>query len=493
MQSQSAQHFKEWVLSLDPKIQAVALGLSIGIIGGVFGLMLAILGPILTIAAVIGLLAGLYVLSDVTPALYGTMAMLILLPFGTSPVKIGITPTLLDMALGAFILVYLIQWMIGKRRNVTLVWPHALLALYLMWLIFAFAMGLRYGSPTSTVLRQFTETILSVSLAFILVDLLSDVKTLRRFVLLITALLGLQAALAIFLYVLPDTTAEFLLNRLGRIGYPVGGVIRYIESTPELGERAIGTWVDPNSLGGLLAVGAAMIAPQLFAQKPVLKYRRLTFIVFGIVALALFLSNSRASFLAFGVALVVITFLRYRKYIPILALAGIIFLLLPQTQFYVDRLFQAFRAEDLATQMRIGEWTDSLSLIQRYPVFGIGFTGTPTNDVYTDVANMYLIMANQMGLTGVFFFLSAMGGIFYYGWQAWQKAKVDAELDSIHLGYNIALMTALINAFADLYFFRLDFQASITWFWLIVALAIASSRLVLERQESSIEELSGIG
>lgn len=493
MQSQSAQHFKEWVLSLNQHTQAIILGLSIGILGGVFGLMLAILGPVLTLAAVLGLLGGLYVLTDVTPALYGTMAILIMLPFGASPVKIGVTPTLLDMALGAFILVYLIQWMTGKRRNVTLVFPHALLALYLMWLIFAFAMGLRYGSPTSTVIRQFSETILSISLAFILVDLLTDVKTLRRFVLLVMALIGLQAALAIFLYVLPDTTAEFLLNRLGRIGYPVGGVIRYIEATPALGERAIGTWVDPNSLGGLLAVGAAMIAPQMFAQKPVLKYRRLTFLVFATVALALFLSNSRASFLAFGAALVVIVFLRYRKYIPLLGIASFIFLLLPQTQFYIDRLFQAFRAEDLATQMRIGEWTDSLNLIQQYPLVGIGFTGTPTNDVYTDVANMYLIMANQIGLTGVFFFLLAMGGIFYYAWQAWQKAKIDPELDSIHLGYNIALMTALINAFADLYFFRLDFQASITWFWLIVALAIASSRLVLEREESAIEELPRIG
>lgn len=488
MQSQSAQEFKEWVHSLDQRTQAIALGLSIGIIGGLFGLLLAVLGPILAIAAVIGILAALYVLSDVTPALYGTMAILILLPFGTSPVKVGITPTLLDMALGAFILVYLIQWMTGKRRNVSLVWPHLLLALYLMWLIFAFAMGLRYGSPTSTVLRQFAETILSISLAFILVDLLTDVKTLRRFVLLIMILVGLQAALAIFLYLLPDITAEFLLIRLGRIGYPVTGVIRYIEANPALGERAIGTWVDPNALGGLLAVGAAMIAPQIFAQKPVLKYRWLTFIVFVTVAVALFLSNSRASFLAFGSALLVITFLRYRKYMPILAIVALIFLLLPQTQFYISRLVQAFQAQDLATQMRVGEWTDSLNLIQHYPVFGIGFTGTPTNNVYADVANMYLIMANQIGVTGVLFFLLAMGGIFYYGWQAWQKAKVNPELDSIHLGYNIALMTALLNGFADLYFFRLDFQASITWFWLIVALALASSRLVLERKESTIEE-----
>jgi O-antigen ligase len=488
MQSQAAASFKEWVFSLHPNVRAIGLGLTIGILGGLVGLSLAVLGPIITIVIIIGVLGGLYVLTDTTPALYGTMALLIMMPFGTLPFKIGLTPTLLDLGLGAFVMVYLVQWMTGQRRTVRLVWPHALIALYLMWLIFSFVLGQRYGSPTSTILRQFAETLLSISLAFILVDLLSDAKTLRRLVLLVMALVGSQALMAIVLWAMPDTLAESLLIRLGRIGYPAAGVIRYIESNPELGERAIGTWVDPNALGGLLAIGAAMLTPQVFAQKPVLKTRWLTFVVLGTVVLALVLTSSRSSFLAYTIALGVVAFLRYRRYIPYLLLGGLLFLLLPQTQSYLDRIMQAFQGEDLATQMRLGEWGDSLELIQKYPVFGIGFTGTPTRDVYTDVANMYLIMANQIGLTGVFFFLLAMGGVFYYAWQAWQYSKQDAELDSIHLGYNIALLAALLNAVADLYFFRIDFQASITWFWLIVALALASSRLVLQRGESTIAE-----
>lgn len=484
-QSQAVDNFKSWIVSLDRRLMAIFVGLSIGIIGGLVGLLLVTVGPIFTAAILVGILGALYVLTDITPALYGTMAILILLPFGTFPYKIGITPTLLDLALGAFILVYIIQWVTGHRRNLTLITPHILIALYLMWLIFAFILGLRYGSPSTTTLRQFAETLLSISMAFVLVDLLSDNQTLRRLVLLVMTLVGLQAIIAIGLYVLSDEFANQLLNMLVRIGYPGGFVIRYIEATPDLGERAIGTWVDPNSLGGLLAVGAAMIAPQVFAKQPVLKTRWLTLVVLGIVVIALFLSSSRASFLAFGAGLAVIVMLRYRKYIPYLAVAGLIFLVLPQTQSYIDRLFQAFRGEDLATQMRIGEWTDSLTLISRYPFVGIGFTGTPTNDVYTDVANMYLIMANQIGLTGVAIFLAAMFGIFYYAWQAWQQSPDDPELDAIHLGYNVALFTALVNAFADLYFFRLDFQASITWFWLIVALALASSRLMIERGQAN--------
>jgi hypothetical protein len=279
--------------------------------------------------------------------------------------------------------------------------------------------------------------------------------------------------------------AENLLSRLSRIGYPNGGVIRYIEDNPALGERAIGTWVDPNALGGILAISAVMIAPQVISKKPIIPYRWLTFSIFGAVGLALFLSNSRASFLAFGAGLTVLALVRYRRIIPVMILGGMLFLLLPQTQSYIDRIFQAFRGEDLATQMRIGEWTDSLTLIGRYPVFGVGFTGTPEIDIYTDVANMYLIMANQIGLAGVAIFLITMLGIFAYGLHAWQYAKDDPEYADIHLGYHAALLTALVNAVADLYFFRLDFQSSITWFWLIVALCVASSRLVLEHVQQT--------
>jgi hypothetical protein len=60
------------------------------------------------------------------------------------------------------------------------------------------------------------------------------------------------------------------------------------------------------------------------------------------------------------------------------------------------------------------------------------------------------------------------------------------ELEAIHLGYNAALIAALINAVADLYFFRLDFQSSVFSFWMVITLALASSRLALEAHESTV-------
>jgi O-antigen ligase len=386
----------------------------------------------------------------------------------------------MDVLIGIFLVVYLTQWMTRQRQNLRLTSVHVLILMYMMWLIFSFALGLRHSSITLTALRQFVGTLLSIGMTFILVDLLREPQQLRRLVLVILIAITLQAVIAIGLYLLPNDAANSILNLLGRIGYPQGNVIRYIEQNPALPERAIGTWIDPNSLAGIVAIAAVMIAPQVFAKQPVLKYRWLTFLALGIVAVALILTFSRSSVLAFVAGLAVIGFARYRRYLPILVLIFAGALLLPPAQEYLYRFVEAFTAQDLSTQMRIGEWTDSLRLISRYPVFGVGFTGTPEIDIYTDVANMYLMMANQIGLVGLTLFLLTMLGVFIYGGVAWGRAKRDEHLDSIHLGYHAALVTGLINAIADLYFFRLEYQGSITWFWMVVALCIASSRLVIQ-------------
>lgn len=479
---------QNWFGALDRRWHAILIGLTIGALGGTLGLMLALIGPLYTAAAVIGLLVGLYILTSIHVALYAVVVIMMLLPFGTLPFSIGFTPTLIDMALGAFVLIYLMHWMTGRRSDVRLTPVHALIAIYVLWILMAFALGLQYGDMTSLILRQFAESILAFGMAFVLVDLVRDPQTLRRLVLALIVCIGVQALIAVGLWMLPESITERGLRALSRIGYPAGNIIRYIEQNPALAERAIGTWVDPNTLGGTLAVAAAIIAPQVFAQRPVLRWRWLTLGVLGLVGLALLLTFSRTAMAAFAIALFVIALARYRRFIPLMLLAAALLLLLPQTQGYLERFIDAFTAGDLATQMRIGETTDALRLISRYPIFGVGFTGTPEIDIYTSVANMYLIMANQIGLVGVALFLLMMGGTFFYGYRAWRYAKHDAELDSIQLGFHAGLVAAMICGVGDLYFFRLDFQGSIMLFWITLALALAASRLSIARGKSTVDD-----
>ncbi|MGQ9887589.1 MAG: O-antigen ligase family protein [Aggregatilineales bacterium] len=472
---------QDWFVSRSPTARAVLLGAAVGVSGGLIGLLLAALGPLIATGVTLGGLAALYVLTNISAALYAVIAVIALLPFGTLPVRVGFTPTLLDAALGAFLIVYLFQWMTGRRLRFRFTPVHALIALYVLWLMLSFALGLRYALPTSAKLRQFAETLVSIGMVFVLVDLLRDVGALRRLVLVFLLAIGAQTFITLALYALPDTTAESVLIRLARIGYPNSGVIRYIEDNPALNERAIGTWVDPNALGGMLAISTTLMASQLFASRPVLRWRFLIALQMALVGAALFLTYSRASILAFAAGLAVMVLARYRRYIPLLLAAVLLLLLLPQTQVFVNRFAQAFTASDLATQMRLGEYSDSLRLISRYPVFGVGFTGTPERNLYTDVASMYLIMANQIGLVGVGIFLTIVLSVYVYGLRAWRLVRNNPDLDAIHLGLHAALLAALVNAAADLYFFRIDFQASISLFWFVIALCLASSRLALDQ------------
>jgi O-antigen ligase len=474
-----------WIAQLDRRWYALLIGILLGTIGGGVGLLVTLAEPVIAFGAVFGILAALYVVSNINAALYGMIALVTLLPFGTFPFRLGFTPTLLDGAAGAFVLVYLLQWMRRKRGALVTTPVHILILAYIGWLIVCFVLGLQYAPPTNTILRGFAETLLAISLTFILVDLLRDAQSLRRLVVVILAFIGLQALLTVTLYALPDATAESILVRLSRLGYPDGGVIRYIEDNRALAERAIGTWVDPNALGGILAIAATVIAPQVFAEKPVVRYRWLAAAILALVALALLLTYSRASMLAFAAGLVMIGVLRYRKFLLVLVVTLLLVLILPFTQPLVERFVDAFTAQDLATQMRLGEYSDALRLISRYPIFGVGFTGTPDIDLYTNVASMYLIMANQIGLVGLGLYLTLIIAVFVYGLSTWRRVRDNPQLNAIFLGYHAALLTALVNATADLYFFRLDFQSSITLFWLTVALALASARLA---RDSTIDK-----
>ena len=85
----------------------------------------------------------------------------------------------------------------------------------------------------------------------------------------------------------------------------------------------------------------------------------------------------------------------------------LLLLLLPVAQTYVSRFAAGIQGQDLATQMRFGEYRDALTLVRRYPFFGVGFAGAPDIDLYLGVANVYLTIAQVMGLLGLLVFFAS--------------------------------------------------------------------------------------
>jgi O-antigen ligase len=288
---------------------------------------------------------------------------------------------------------------------------------------------------------------------------------------------GTAALVAVILYLLPDPLANSLLSRLSIFGYPAGGVIRYIEDNPELAERAIGTSVDPNVLGGLLSMALVLLVPQLFSQDALLP-RRVTIPVIGALGLGLILTFSRGSMVAAVGGLGIIALLRYRKLLLFMGAALLVILILPWTQAYVVHFVEGIQFEDLATQMRIGEYTDALKLMARYPLFGVGFAGSPDIDLYLGVAMVYLTIGGEMGVLGLFAFFAVIGTLFRAGWQVRHQAAAESRYDGLWLGLYAAIVAGLVGGIFDHYLFNLDFHHSVTIFWFLVGLAAASARLL---------------
>ncbi len=276
-----------------------------------------------------------------------------------------------------------------------------------------------------------------------------------------------------------------MLNILSRVGYPGGWIIRYIEENPALSERAIGTSVDPNVLGGLLLMMGALAGPQLVAAKPLFS-RRICIVIVGLIFVALILTFSRSAMLGLAFGLAFVAAVRYRRLLPYMLGAALLLLLLPAAQGYVGRFLEGFQGQDLATQMRFGEYKDALTLIQRYPLVGVGFAGTPDIDIYLGVANVYLTIAQVMGFLGLAAFFAVVVTVFGYAYanRHWFEAR--PRQDALWLGLHAALVGGLVAGFFDHYLFNLEFHHAVTAFWLFVGLATASTYLAA--QSTSAED-----
>lgn len=452
------------------------LGLTAGMVAILGGIILAVGGPIAAVAVVLAAVAAVVVLQNLELGFWGVIGVITLLPFATVPVDIGLTPTLLDLALGATIGVWSLRIVTGRQRTM-LTTPITLpLVIFILVAIFAFIFGMNNGPLTSNLLRHFAELILSLGFVLVVIDYCSQWERLERLVKVVLLTGAGAAAIGIVLWVLPDFTANDLLNVLQRVGYPGGFVIRYIEENPALSERAIGTSVDPNALGGLLLMIGALTGPQVVAKRPVFP-RWLILGILGLIFLCLVLTFSRGAMLGLVAGLGYIAVLRYRRLIPYLAVAGLLFLLLPFTQAYIGRFLEGFQGADLATQMRFGEYRDAFSLISRYPLFGVGFAGSPDIDLYLGVASVYLTIGQRMGFLGLFSFAAVILTVFGYAFFNRHYFKGDEHRDPIWLGLHAAVVGGLVAGVFDHYLFNIDFHHAVTVFWFLVGLAVAATRL----------------
>lgn len=457
-------------------ILAIAgLCLVVGLVGGAY---IAFLTPLLAAVVLMALVGGLFMLRDIQWGLFALVGVIYLLPFAALPVNIGFSPTFLDLVLVVIFLVW-VTALATRKQEEFVASPLAVPILVFILLAFAsFVAGLAHARLSANVLRHFVEIIVCIALFFVVVN---GVRTQKRLEQVATLLIlaGFAAALiGVVLNVLPEAWTVRLLSVLGRVRYPTGwGVLRFIEDDPTLPRRATSTSVDPNVLGGMLIFVGALTASQLSAQKPLLR-RVFVAPVLAVMALCLYMTYSRSALLGLVVALLLLGMARYRWLLLVMLIMGVIALLIPQTQVGLQRLQEGWRWEDRASQMRLGEYKDAFILISRYPWLGVGFAGTPDIDIYIGVSNVYLLIAEQMGLVGLSVFLVIMGVFFVYAGRAWWRVRKDTRLESILLGLVAALAGAMVAGVFDHYLFNLNFPHAVALFWLYLGLAVAATMVM---------------
>jgi O-antigen ligase len=448
---------------------------------------IAFVHPLVPFAAIVGLIAAAIVMSNIDFGLYAVIAIAVLLPFGALPLNLGFNPTFLDLALIAVIAMWFARVTTRQTGGGLVATPLGLPVLaFLVLACFSFIAGLAYAPVTTQVVRQFAEVLAAIAFFFVIVNVIRTREALRRFILALIVAGFIAAAIGIVLYFIPREWSITILSALRVFKYPTGDrVLRFIEDDPANPMRAVSTSVDPNVLGGLMILVTALTVPQLFAEKPLLP-RKWLIVMTLTMGVCMILTFSRGALLGLVLALAVISTVRYRPILALIILGAAVFLLLPFTQEYVGHLLDAFTLSDRATQMRLGEYKDALILISRYPFFGVGFGGAPDIDTYLGVSNVYLLMAEEMGLIGVSAFLITLGLFFFYAWRAWRTGvSRDAFRAPILLGVAGAILGALIGGLTDHYFFNLKFPHSAVLFWLFVGLGMVAVQLSEDRDQVS--------
>ncbi|ACL23590.1 O-antigen ligase family protein [Chloroflexus aggregans] len=453
---------------------ALAFG---GLIGGITAF-----GPLYAVAGLLALALATTLLVSVKAGLIAALAIATIIPFGTLPFKAIITPNFLTVTLVTLNAVWFLR---ALARSDTYDVRFGSLGLpligFLGLTLFSLILGAR-GLPDPQTLHNYAKFVLGVFCYLTVINCVRDRDTARLVVRALIIVGGISALIGLILWVLPDATALQLLVALGRIGYPTSGrVLRYVEDDPNGLERAIGLNVDPNSFGGMLALVAVLTLTQLAAPRPLLP-RWLLATLGGIQVLTLLLTFSRAALFGLVIAAAYLATVQYRRlwrYMIIAGVTGGVLLMgLGYADDFINRVLSGVQFRDQAQQMRLDEYANAIAIIQRYPVFGIGFGAAPDLDLSAGVSSIYLAIAQRMGLVGLIAFIGLIG--FWYTRSLDILPQLDDESTSWLLGCQGAVVAALAVGLADHYFFNIEFSHMATLLWCTMGLGSAIEWLINE-------------
>ncbi len=517
LQHRPRLRFRQW----GPWPARLLGGLALLLLGVAGGLAAARYGLLLPATILAGLALALAALFRPWQGFLLALLVAILLPFAVLPAQVGLQPSFLELTLAGLLAGWTIPPLLRGERRWQLTWLDGLAWIFVGLTALSLLLGLGRGVD-ATVLHNYVKTLLGLLVFFAARQVLRKPDQLRQFVAVLLLAAGLAALLGLVLHALPDSTAHSLLVQLAPLGYPAEGrVLRYVEDNPAGLERAVGTAVDPNSFGGMLAVAAAVALGETLGRPRFAPGRRertarrggetagppparaqhgraglplpLLLAILGLLVACLYLTYSRAALGGLLVAAVFLAAVRYRRLwwgiVPV-ALALVLLLAGLGGGPVVERFRQGLAFQDLANRMRLAEYANAAAIVQRYPAFGVGFGHAPDIDLSTGVSSLYLTIAERMGLAGLLSFLGFAGAAVWHALRSARRVPATgpgappADDPAPRL---LALLAGAVAALAigllDHYFFNLEFPHMAMLLWALLGLATAQAGAGPDGQE----------
>lgn len=117
------------------------------LLGAAGGLAVATLGPLLPLLLLGAAAGAALVLVEPRWGLLGALGVIALLPYGTLPFKVGLTPTLLSLAILATGAVFALRLLLRREERFVATLLDGPLLLFLVVTLFAFVLGLGAATP----------------------------------------------------------------------------------------------------------------------------------------------------------------------------------------------------------------------------------------------------------------------------------------------------------------------------------------------------------
>ena len=158
------------------------VGAAIALLSTTFGALLSLTGAWIASGALLSATFIIWALIQSELALWSTIVIFSLIPFGTMPFKFILTPTFLDITIATIYLVFFTQRLKSNRQPLVSTPAHTPIIIFILLSILSFILGTSNTSINPNLLRKFVGYILNISLALIIVDQVHNRLILTRII-----------------------------------------------------------------------------------------------------------------------------------------------------------------------------------------------------------------------------------------------------------------------------------------------------------------------